>query len=350
MAASHVLRTDGGGKIGFGHVSRCLILANRIQARGGAPEIVLGNSDSSVEKRIAQAGHKSRRLAHECLFDNKQILGDATRAIFDFSHAANRNAAGMVAQMFEAIRETEKRTLLIDSIGADCLSARRRMAVEILAIPYAGADAQAVQSGPRIDVRGCDYFILDSSFFAAAEKASPPCDSAVPRVLVTAGGTDPTGLTLFFLEALETVERELNIQLILGPGFAKTLTDQIIDRVASLKHECKLRYAPENLVEDIFAADLALSASGLTKYELAFAGTPSLLVSIDENHDTANRPFAALGSCCDAGLRGRTTTDATARMIENLLDDAARRRAMSHAGRTAVDGRGADRLLDLLDG
>ena len=89
--------------------------------------------------------------------------------------------------------------------------------------------------------------------------------------------------------------------------------------------------------------DLAISNSGLTKYELAATGTPALLVSIDEFHDGVNRAFSAKGSVWDLGV------DVTPQRIHDaacdLLNDCSRREKMACSGRNIVDGLGSRRIL-----
>lgn len=352
MHYSHVLRTDGGGALGFGHVNRCLSLASAIRAHGGAPEIVLGSADSDVLDRIAQAGHATRKLAAAKRYNATETLGGAARAIFDFSHARTREASREAAVMLGQAHDDGARTLLIDSIGRDCLGALQSLAVDILAIPYAGAEEQDIVSGPAIEARGTDYFVLDAEFVeyrSTVETAIEPESHAKPHVLVTAGGSDPAGLTPLFLAALARIATPVDIRVVIGPGFSAELKSKIEQQAAELNHDTNLLAAPESLTEEIFAADLALSASGLTKYELAYAGTPCILISIDQVHHRANRAFAELGSCLDAGLMSDVSPSQLAAQIETLLNDPEKQQDMATLGRAAVDGKGLQRMLELLN-
>lgn len=348
MQYSHILRTDGGRELGFGHVNRCLTMANAIRAGGGAPEIVLGIGDSDVLDRIEKAGQPARQLAPDKRYDAIEMLRGATCAIFDFSHIRTGETAAAAASMLNRVRDSGARSLVIDTIGRDCLGAMQNLTVDILAIPYAGGEQQETLPGPGIEARGPDYFVLDNAFLES-RRSKEPTASAKPRVLVTAGGSDPAGLTMLFLASLALVNTPLQLRIVVGPGFASALKSNIEKCAATLSHDVVLLDAPESLVEEIFAADLALSASGLTKYELAFAGTPSILVSIDEEHHAANRAFADLGSCRDAGLMQDVTPGELAALLEDLIHDAGKRHDMAAAGRAAVDGEGLQRLLELLD-
>ena len=348
MACSHILRTDGGGELGFGHVNRCLTMASAIRADGGAPEIVLGTGDSSVLHRIEQAGHAARQLASEKRYDAIETLRGAAYAIFDFSHVRTGETAAAAAAMLNRIRDSGARSLVIDTIGRDCLGAMHELTVDILAIPYAGSEHQEILPGPGIEARGADYFVLDNAFLEL-RRAEEPLTNEKTCVLVTAGGSDPAGLTMLFLAALARVDTPLQLRIVIGPGFSDALSSEIKSCAAALRHDVVLINAPKSLVEEIFTADLALSASGLTKYELACAGTPCVLVSIDEEHHAANRAFADLGSCLDAGLMQDVTPGELATLLEDLIFDAGKRHDMAAAGQAAVDGKGLQRMLGLLN-
>jgi len=91
--------------------------------------------------------------------------------------------------------------------------------------------------------------------------------------------------------------------------------------------------------------DVAFAATGLTKYELALTGTPSLQISLNRNHAEMNGAFAQAGTSRHLGPDENLTVADMSRSLASLLDDVDARRAMSETGRRLVDGRGADRLL-----
>jgi len=346
---SHALRTDGGGSLGFGHVNRCLIIADAIRARGGTPELVLGVAGTEVLSHVRNAGHACRQLDPAARFDASQVLLHAHSVIFDLSHQETRANLASARGMLRESLAAGARTMLIDAKGEECLSALSTMETDILAIPYAGAESEQVLPGATVDVRGLQYFALAHEYLDGTHAVRDTPEIAT-CILVTAGGSDPVGLTEFFLDVLEPIHDPLEIRVVIGPGFRSSQVITIEALAERMPHDTELVNAPKNLADEIFRADLALSASGLTKYELAFAGTPSVLLSIDENHDIANRPFAMLGSSADAGRLDAANPATVRDLVTTLIHDPVRRHAMASAGQAAIDGCGTQRLLDLLDG
>ena len=145
-------------------------------------------------------------------------------------------------------------------------------------------------------------------------------------------------------------DRKLEIKIVVGPSFDAGLQASIERATTGMSHETELVRAPRNLVEQIAWCDLGLGATGLTKYEIAFMGKPSMQLAMDPLHGRLNQAFAGLGATHYLGVVGVVPCQTLALEIAGLLDDAPRREAMAERAGTLVDGRGADRILDLIEG
>src|SRR4029079_5920334 len=167
------------------------------------------------------------------------------------------------------------------------------------------------------------------------------------RVLVTFGGSDPHAITLKALHALARIrEPRLEVRVVIGPSFAPGLATGIRDLLLHLGHGASAVEAPPTLAGPIAWCELAVSAAGLTKYELALLGRPSLQISIDEAHDARTTEFEAVGSAWHLGVHSALTEDDVAAALLRLMKDRGARERMSHAGRSLLDTRGGSRILD----
>jgi len=350
MSITHAIRTDSGKQIGFGHLKRCLILADALRERKGIPKIVLGQADSDTISIMENSKHIWSQLNQTDHFDLQPIAGEAKVIIFDLSHKQTLPRSQCVAQLLRQARKTNVKTLLIDSQGDDCLSALSQMEVDTLVIPYAGAEQQITLPGPVTHAKGVGFFVINPAF----TKINPEkraFENPAKQLLITAGGSDPNGLTLTFLQAIQDLPQEVTVTVLLGPNFGDGLIKESIKFAQNIKQTVRLIQSPDNLslVKAMCSADLALSASGLTKYELAYLGTPALLMSIDEAHYNVNREFNKLGTCYDAGWLDKAVIPRLTEQIKELLCDTDRRQAYSMAGRQSVDGLGIKRVLELVD-
>jgi UDP-2,4-diacetamido-2,4,6-trideoxy-beta-L-altropyranose hydrolase len=348
---SIVLRTDAGPRIGIGHVRRCLVLAEAAARQGARPFFVLGQCDEGSRTRIESAGCPLVVLDHRSRFDSSAHLAAVSApsiVIFDLSHSDAINDATSLVDLVAALRAVGSQTVLIDQPGELCLSAAAGIGVDLLVFPYLGAETQAVQPGPRRIVKGPSFAVMDSAYFAAGAAVRVIAPKA-HRILVTAGGGDPAGITVNFLEALaDSTLPHMDVHVVIGPAFPASTVAAIRDMAASSRHDVVLLDAPDSLADEMAWCDIALSASGVTKYELACTGTPALLVSTDSDHATMNGPFRELGTALDLGVVGTASPHDIAAALKELIADAELRRAMSSAGRAAIDGRGGTRLFAML--
>jgi len=91
------------------------------------------------------------------------------------------------------------------------------------------------------------------------------------KILITMGGIDEFDLTGRILEALKIFDRELEIRVVVGPGY--TLKDR--DRFPGVF----FKENSSNLFGDYLWADIAFSSGGLTSSELVATRTPAILIS-----------------------------------------------------------------------
>jgi spore coat polysaccharide biosynthesis predicted glycosyltransferase SpsG len=92
-------------------------------------------------------------------------------------------------------------------------------------------------------------------------------------------------------------------------------------------------------------------AGGLTMHEALVTGTPAIAVCQDVWHQSfLARLFDAEGAMIDLGLGRDATEAAIGAAVAELALDPARRERMSRGGQRLCDGRGTERVVDVLLG
>lgn len=212
---------------------------------------------------------------------------------------------------------------------------------DVVVVPYVGATAPP-GAGARY-LTGPDYFVLRPQLAALRERREGVREQA-DRVLVSLGGADPGGRTITVGQALVSLRRGLDIRIVLGPSFS----DSQLSDLEALAARHGLATVPGSaLAEGLIWCDLFITADGLSKYEAAALGTPTLVVQAPETRTALSGLFATAGTA--AYVAGVPPTRAQiAEAVEALLDDAAARAQMSTRGPALVDGRGAQRICDAL--
>jgi len=337
---SIVMRCDAGHSVGTGHLARCRALASWFDAENVA--YVVG-ADSHGRRMLTDLP-KAHALPldgsereERAFWSGETIAADAI--VFDLSYRARVEARDATRRLIAATGGGSVRRILIDGIGVDTLVDGGDWPLDMVIVPYAGGFAV----NPAIDT------LAGAQFFLIAKDAPPPPardpSRPVRSVLVTMGGSDPYGLTTRVLDALGPTPAGWAIRVVIGPAFAPSLAADIRER-ARVRPEIEIVDKPASLASCLAAADLAIAATGLTKYELAAAGVPSVQISIDARHAEINAGFAAMGTALHLGAAPDVSADLIRGAVLDLARDPDRRAEMSRRGRTLIDGRGGQRIVD----
>ena len=156
------------------------------------------------------------------------------------------------------------------------------------------------------------------------------------QMIVTMGGSDPMDFTRLALQAVQQMTTPPKARFVVGPNFADPGT--LAREIEAAGFE--VLYDVADLAAEFARADLALISFGVTAYEMAALGVPSLYLTLTEDHAKSASAF------CQAGMGDIVPPEAEniASALEQLIVNRDRRQAMSEAGRSTIDGKGAERI------
>lgn len=342
---SVLFRVEAGQCAGLGHLRRCLVLAGALRRHGFRSYFAFDSDNASAGEIVEDAGfrHVLAESARDAARSVRVAFGDLPKvSVLDIVTGERlAEPAGLNTELM-AYREAVGRVVLID--GSDEMSLRNHISlneVDLIVAPYVG-EAEADHVGAVQACLGTRYYLLPPCWIGRRRPSTTPQGR---RVLVTAGGSDPVGLSVWMLDSLEAAnDRRLEIRVVIGPYFGIRLRESIAEVTKQSDHDIEVIHQPSSLVEHMLWCDVALANSGLTKYELAATGTPSILLSIDRAHAKANKAFDRANTALDLGWFGDTSPDFFAGELVRLLDDSQRRTAMMQHGRRLIDGQGANRV------
>jgi spore coat polysaccharide biosynthesis predicted glycosyltransferase SpsG len=95
-------------------------------------------------------------------------------------------------------------------------------------------------------------------------------------------------------------------------------------------------------------ADFALVSFGTTVYELAATGLPAIVLSITDDHARSAEVFARGGSLIHLGLFSTISAAQIQSAVREMLNSPQLRLTMAQRGQALVDGKGAERVADLI--
>ena len=181
---------------------------------------------------------------------------------------------------------------------------------------------------------GYAFAPLGRSILLAAEERRPRAASAVPRVLVCFGGSDPHDVTGRLAVALAADPR-WSLDLVVGPDYRG---------VAEAGGLAVVREPPD-LAQRLASADVAVIGAGTMKFEAAALGTPAILVAVADDQVPIGPPFAETGAAAWAGDGRRVDPAFVVELLAALALDPERWAGMARRGPEIVPGDGARRIV-----
>ncbi len=322
-----LIRCDGGGRFGYGHVKRMVALARALRDREGIGAVFAVNGTDDALEPITRAGFEA--VAIDAAKDAESLSAliasrEPDLLICDYRDGANR----------EELQVLGAPLLVSIDDGSD-----RRLAADLAyypPVPQAEAlDWHGSRCAPRI---GWEWSLLGMTKPAASARAGSPR----PTLLVSMGGSDPQELTLRAARALTKLNPVFRARFVIGPGMENR--GRIARAIASLAPNFETVEGAADLAAEYAASDLALVAFGVTAYELAAYGVPALYLGLTEDHAVSAAAFEQAGMGLSLGVAEQTQDDDITGAVWALLTDAARRRDMRAAGLMTMDGEGASRI------
>ena len=346
------LRTDADGVTGFGHFSRCLTLARKMGAFNFQPVFALKHFTDSILSALDQSSIPFIMIPRNASWQEEaQLLADVDQEgsaaiVLDFCHSYTLGNIDGFETYTKRLSDIFRVVALLDGLAHDALIKLATLEADLVVTPYCGAQNLS-PNGERgfHHLTGPGFMVFQDEYTMVRNNNRPIAGSG-RKVLLTFGGSDPQGISILALQALSLItEIELEIRVVIGPAFKDGLKSNIKKAVEGISHRVTLRNSPPTLAREMLWCDLAISSTGLTKYELALTGTPAVFLSIDEKHHSVNREFSNARTGVDLGLcAGLVPADVKAAVL-TLLDDAASRYMMSRNGLKLVGLHGAEQIL-----
>ncbi len=298
-----LLRCDGGGTLGYGHVKRCLALGRALRDREGFGVVFALNGNESAANVLREAEFETVILPQFGQANALTVLADERKPDLLVCDARQNLTQQCLARLASRVGVTA----LIDD------SSERRFAATHAYFP------------PLPQVQALSW-------------STTPCEARIGWEWSVLG----FDLTRLAARALSRISPPFTARFVIGPGFRGAAG--LVRTLESMSPNFQPVEGVADLGEEFAQADLALITFGVTAYELAALGVPALYLAISEDHMLSASAFEGAGIGQTLGLARKVRVDDITRMTWQLLNDDIRRRDMRAAGLNTIDGKGAERI------
>lgn len=351
-------RADASVTIGSGHVMRCLTLAEALRAKGAECLFLCRRHPGHLLEVIARQGHRVLTLPAPVATVGKgphaDWLGatwqdDAADSLEALTKATGGKAVDwMIVDHYALasgwerhLRPGCRRILVLDDL------ANRPHDCDLLLDQALGRrpDDYATRLAPGVRVlTGPQHVLLRPEFAARRAESLTARRHRPPRhVLVAMGGMDPDNSLGAIVRALSALPQTPGLRVSLVISGAAPHLPALRAMVATAPVPVRLCVDHRDMAGLMVEADVAISASGLTAYELACMGLPMLLLPMSPIQASVARELSAITLA--QPVEG--WQDDTERLVGLALSALLTRleTGENHPAADAFDGKGVERLL-----
>lgn len=341
-----VFRADASSKIGFGHVMRCLTLANVLRERAVEVSFVCCQHDGHLCELIEERGFSVSRLSASVTATQSEDA-EQTRLAIEASGVKPDwlivDHYGLDQRWESALRTTVERIMVIDDLADrrhDCDLLLDQNLVSQFQTRYTNKVPAACGF-----LLGPEYTLLQPAYLELHDRISPR-KGPIQRLFIFFSGADVDNLTGRALAAfLSLNRRDVEVDVVVTNDSP---------HVAAIRQQVK-GYNNIHLYSDLptlatlmVKADLAIGAGGATNWERLCLGLPTLVVTLSENQRPIAKELQERGLIRWLGHHDEVDESAIGSAISELLQQDLNE-DWSRQCLATIDGMGANRVCAYLN-
>jgi len=269
-----LFKTVASNSIGFGHLFRCLSLAEALESYG-INSVFLANAEA--ENKISEYGFAFVCSESFNYNDIERIRTIDPDVVVVDSYLANSSyIEGLAKEHF--LVQFDDNNDICGEISADILINGNIHA----------RDLNYVSKKKRTRfLLGPEYLVMKSEYWSPESS-----DESENSLLITTGGADFFDLMPKFLEALKTLP--VKKKVIVGPGFSQSQIWKL-EMLSKYMTDFELIYTPSSLKDYIAHSSIVLSASGSTIYEILAMKRLPVIFTIADNQRMISKKLEGFG-------------------------------------------------------
>lgn len=335
------IRTEGNGRIGMGHIMRCLSLANGFEKSGHIVYFICQDIEG-IEK-VKEAGFEVLS------FDSEETLQDRNEGEQKLVTILKEYKIDLLMvdsydvsyEFFLSIKPHVGILAYIDDINSFIYP------VDIIINGNIGAEGMIYTKYSENErlLLGVKYNLIREEFCNLPKRV---INRNISEIMITTGGSDAYNVSCALLKILITDSRTANIKfnVIVGKAFKNKVELKFI---SEKYRNVKLYENVKKMSEIMYKSDLAISSGGSTLYELCACGTPTLAFIIADNQEKVVKNMSNSGYVDNLGRYNELATEKLINGILKISNNYEYRIDKSEKMQGLVDGRGVSRIINNIE-
>jgi spore coat polysaccharide biosynthesis predicted glycosyltransferase SpsG len=257
-----LIRFDANNQIGIGHAVRCIEIAKYIKENSKLKVIVCTSRNNLMLQELSDA-----KVTDNILFDNHTTEEE----FIEFISSVYPNSILMIDKLYNYSRNfikgisTKVKVIMFHN---DCEGMLDSHTV-IFPIAHLSTELKKkiINVNPLNFYEGFEYVVINEY----VKKYPSHQILNNPYMVVTTGGSDPKNMIFTITQWLEKCDIDVNVVILCGAYYKKK--ESLVHYIQNMSSKVKISVKPFNY-GCLFEAELAISAFGVTPYELIFRHIP----------------------------------------------------------------------------
>lgn len=318
-------------QIATGHIMRCLSIADALRGLGEPVRFIL--ADEQAVSILEQRGYDAIVLHTQwnCMEEELSVLSQVIR---------NEHIDKLLIDSYQVTqRYLAELSKLVTTFYIDDLNLFEYPVDAVICYANYWKKFQYKINDKRTTyLLGMKYVPLKQAFWNCEAKI---ISEKANNLLILTGGSDPFNVTEQILDSIDTYQFQ-TIDVICG--IYNTNYNKFVKKYENNKN-IKFHQAVNNIEQYMKKADIAISAGGMTLYELCAIGTPAISFSFADNQLDNVRQFQEDGLIDYAGdARMDDIAGTINQYLTRYRNDFELRKEKSEKMQKVVDGKGAERI------
>lgn len=339
-----VVRTECNAKVGAGHATRCLAIAEAWMQRGGKVFFLTSCRSSILEQEQIED-----KLSVESLEVTVNLEDDVKKTL---SYIEGVNADWVVLDGYDfsssyqkALKKRRGSLLVLD----DFVQADHYYADLVLNQSAQITEEMYSNREPYTEyLIGTRYVLLREGFRKWRKKQ--PESTSVKNILVTFGCSGDAGDLVFkVLKAIQQVKDHKDLNIVVVQGGQMRISDQCYVLMEEMECFIELRNYVKNMPELMNWADVAFSAGGVTLMELVFIGVPTIVVQTADNQRYNIETLQRQDAVCGMGSGEIISMAGLTEAFLKVSRSSEQRKKMMVRGHLTIDGKGSERVVSVME-
>ena len=323
-----VFQCHGGHHIGWGHVMRCLNLAQWLKGKYKVYFVI--NQDAEICEFIRGKGfpvfevgeRKNEKKSEEKIINTVLSLEP---------HLVINDVRDTTQEYMQTLKMKNIKIINFDDTSNN--------------VKMANAFIDANKKEKNGKCFGPSFIVL-SSMYSKIVKKKRKIHKKVRTILVSLGGSDPQYLTDKTMRSFEgKITEPIEIKIIIGPSFHHK------DRLEKWGRLNNVSFVKEydDLSTLLLNADIAVVNGGITMFESLCVGTPTVVIAQNKPQAKNARRMERRGAVINLGEGTKISDKKIARKVNALINSFTLRDRLSHKAKKEIDGKGIFRVLEQVE-